>query len=546
MTVVIAGGYGVFGSRLAELLVRDGHQVVIVGRSAKRARALADRLGCAALAADVSAEPEALFGVGPDVLIDAVGPFQGYGTDPYLLPRLCIARGVDYLDFSDSAAVTEGISVLDAQARATGRRVLSGVSSVPAISSSVAAELCSGFDEILLIDSAILPGNRAPRGNSVIAGIVGQLGTTSRVWRGGVWRDQMCWSDARYVELAPDLVRRARYIEVPDVRLFPDKFGARSVVFRAGMELGLLDQGMRLIGLLRKHWQVAVTPGRIGMIRRLADLTKVHGTDRGGMRVRVVGLKGCAPVRRDWRLVAEAGDGPYIPAVAARAVIRRLDSVPPGARPCLAEVPRSEIEAAMEGLAVRTEVVEDAAPPLFRSALGRDWDRLRPEAQALHEVQDMESFSGMAQVSRGKSAIARLAAWIFGFPPEGDGVPVRVTKTRTDAGEAWERDFGGRVFRSYCSPSAVPQRFRERFGLLTYEMELPVENGEMTLPVVRGWVLGIPLPRVLLPTSDSREFVRDGVFHFDVALGAPLGGGLIVRYRGWLRPDRAKSARIAE
>lgn len=200
----------------------------------------------------------------------------------------------------------------------------------------------------------------------------------------------------------------------------------------------------------------------------------------------------------------------------------------------------------MEGLAVRTEVVEDAAPTLFRSALGRDWDRLWPEAQALHEVQDMESFSGMAQVSRGKSAIARLAAWIFGFPPEGDGVPVRVTKTRTDAGETWERDFGGRVFRSYCSPSAVPRRFRERFGLLTYEMELPVENGEMTLPVVRGWVLGIPLPRVLLPTSDSREFVRDGVFNFDVALGAPLSGGLIVRYRGWLRPDRAKSARIAE
>lgn len=33
MKVVILGGYGVFGSRLANLLVRDGHQVWLAGRS---------------------------------------------------------------------------------------------------------------------------------------------------------------------------------------------------------------------------------------------------------------------------------------------------------------------------------------------------------------------------------------------------------------------------------------------------------------------------------------------------------------------------------
>ena len=60
----------------------------------------------------------------------------------------------------------------------------------------------------------------------------------------------------------------------------------------------------------------------------------------------------------------------------------------------------------------------------------------------------------------------------------------------------------------------------------------------MHLPVRRGWCLGIPIPRALLPWSDSREFAVDGRFHFDVALGAPLGGGLIVRYRGTVTPDR--------
>jgi Domain of unknown function (DUF4166) len=55
--------------------------------------------------------------------------------------------------------------------------------------------------------------------------------------------------------------------------------------------------------------------------------------------------------------------------------------------------------------------------------------------------------------------------------------------------------------------------------------------------VLRGWFLGIPIPRLLLPRSESREFELDGAFHFDVALLAPLGGGLIVRYRGTVSPD---------
>ena len=62
-------------------------------------------------------------------------------------------------------------------------------------------------------------------------------------------------------------------------------------------------------------------------------------------------------------------------------------------------------------------------------------------------------------------------------------------------------------------------------------------DGSLSLPMRRGWLLGLPLPGPLLPISDAREYEADGIFHFDVALGAPLGGGLIVRYRGALTPD---------
>jgi hypothetical protein len=158
----------------------------------------------------------------------------------------------------------------------------------------------------------------------------------------------------------------------------------------------------------------------------------------------------------------------------------------------------------------------------------------------------VESFSGVAQVTRGTSVIAHLAAWFFGFPPAGDNVPVTVTKTRTELGETWERNFAGRVFRSYYTPTTEPYRYRERFWFFTYEQDLPVENGCMRLPVRREWFLGMPIPRPLLPGSDSREYAIDGAFHFDVALSAPLGGGLIVRYRGALRPDRTRHKYLLE
>lgn len=541
MRVVILGGYGVFGSRLAELLVRDGHDVVVTGRDATKLSELAQRLKCRHLALDHRRDPLAVFDVGPEVVVDAAGPFQSYLEDPYIIPRLCLEHEVDYLDLSDDADFTQGIAQLDEDARSLGRRLLSGASSVPGISSVIAADLCASMDSVSLIDTAIVPGNRAPRGAAVISSIVSQLGTTSRVFRGGVWRSQLCWSDARQIELAPNLSRTARFIEVPDIRLFPKFFGAKSVIFRAGLELNILNLAMTLLAAVRQRWIWVVTPGLAESLRRIANLFLPFGTDRGGMRVIVVGRINETVVRREWRLIAEAGDGPYIPAVMARVLIRKLSSVPVGARSCLAESSRAEVESAMSDLAVSVEAHESPNPTLFQSALAERWELLPREVQALHSVQDVESFSGTARVTRGTSLIANFLAWVFAFPQEADQVPLSITKTRTETGETWERNFGGSVFRSYLTPAPDLYCCRERFGPFNFELDLPVQDGCMHFPVRRGWLLGLPLPRFLLPGSESREYSDGGEFKFDVSLTAPFGRGLIVRYQGQVKPDREDS-----
>jgi uncharacterized protein DUF4166 len=186
------------------------------------------------------------------------------------------------------------------------------------------------------------------------------------------------------------------------------------------------------------------------------------------------------------------------------------------------------------------------APTLFQIALGDKWRELPPCVRRLHSVQGVESFSGRARVTRGRGLVARAAAWLFGFPEAGDDVPLTITKTRTPTGEIWERNFAGRRFRSYLTPSDRPQHYRERFGLFTYEQELPVEDGALCFPVRRGWLLGLPLPSLLLPRSCSREFSSDGVFHFDVGLYAPVTGSLIVRYEGRLDDVDAEAMRVGE
>jgi saccharopine dehydrogenase-like NADP-dependent oxidoreductase len=532
MKVLIVGGYGVFGGRLARLLLKDGAGVIVAGRDLARAIEFTRRFGGAPLEVDIARDLTPIAKAAPWAVVDAAGPFQAYGDDPYRLPRFCIENGISYLDLSDDAAFTAGIVQLDAAASAAGCFVLSGVSSVPAISAAAARVLSEGFSELTVIETALVPGNRAPRGRSVVASILGQIGEPLCVWRGGKWRTCRAWSETWTVQFGPDFKRRVSLIGAPDLKLFPQAFAARSVIFRAGLELAVMHWSLVQLGFLRSRRLLPKLTSILDPILWLSQRLEYSGSSKGAMAVDVIGFSGGKPERRRWQIVAYDGDGPFIPAVPARAIIRKYGSVQPGARPCLFDLSLPEIESAMEGLSVQTSASSQKAPTLFQSALGGRWDQLPASVRRLHSVQDIETFTGTAKVTRGTGLLGRAAAFFFNFPRAADNVPVAITKTRTAYGEIWERDFDGRKFRSYLTGSPRPFHYRERFFAFTCEQELPVDNGTLFLPVRRGWLFGIPLPGFLLPEARAREYDLNGVFHFDVGLYAPLSSRLIVRYEG--------------
>jgi hypothetical protein len=524
MKVLVIGGYGVFGERLARLLIRDGHQVTIAGRDLAKAQDLAAKLGCSAQHMDREGDPAGL--IGHEVMVDAAGPFHTDGDDPWRLARAAIAAGVHYLDLSDNAAFCSGLAALDRDARAAGLCVISGLSTVPALSSAAVRAL-SGDLSPRVIDIAVLPGNRSPRGLSVMTTILSQAGRPMPVWRGGEWTGATGWSDPARYRLPGGLARQGWLVAVPDLRLFPAHFGAETVLFRAGLELAVMRYGLAAFAALRRVWPVPVTRPVVQAFKFAADLLSPFGSGRGGMSVMVI----VGQDRRWWRLLAEDGDGPFIPAVAVRALLRRK-SLPAGARPAVAVITLEEAEAAMSDLRVRFERADEPFAPIFARVLGQSFASLPGPIRATHLTADRSRWHGRATVTRGKGIWSRFLGWLFRFPVASDNVPVAVTKTVTARGEAWQRRFGGRTFQSQLA--ARQGGITESFGPFTFLLALAVRDGALHYAVASGHLGPIPLPRWLLPVSWSREYVHDGTFHFDVKLLAPLTGGLVVHYRGSL------------
>eukprot|EP00903_Cladosiphon_okamuranus_P001928 g1926.t1 len=537
--VVILGGNGVFGGKLAIALLRSGDlEVVVAGRNLDRAQAFCGSHGGRPALLDRAAPDfeQRLKALSPFVTVDAAGPFQAYDQAPYKVAEAALAAKSHYLDLSDDAAFTAGIGALDEKAAAAGLTVLSGVSSVPALSSAAVEALRGDFSRLDLIESAILPGNRAPRGLSVIRAILGQTGRPLAVFRDGTEVAVPGWSGLARRRIGPGDAtglspRWTSLIGAPDLTLFPDRYGARTVLFRAGLELSVLHLGLWGLSFLVPLRLMRSLEPLARPLQTIADWLEPLGTDRGGMEVRLAGLdQEGKPLDKRWTLIAEAGDGPHIPAVGATILCGRLakGSVPPGARPCLGKFNLEEVSEATRHLTVTTHIETKRQPCLFQQALGPAFDTLPEPVKDLHTVFDKRRWSGEARVSRGTSRLSNLICRFVGFPNQTARTPVAVTIERRGDTENWQRDFGGKVFKSVLSLKGKPGTgvVQERFGPFAFDIHLDANDKSLGFPVLHGRFLGLPLPRRLLPLSAASETGADGRFNFDVKISLPrIGNG---------------------
>ncbi|MEI7036788.1 saccharopine dehydrogenase family protein [Fulvimonas yonginensis] len=360
--MVVIGATGVFGSRIARRLAQDVRfSLVLAGRRLAPLEALRDSIGrhvdIAQLDMERSDAAAHLGRLQPQLVIHTAGPFQG---QDYRVAEACLAVDSDYLDLADGRAFVCGITRLDERARRTGRLLVSGASSVPALSAAVVDALLPRFGRIERIEHAISPGNRTPRGDATVASILGYCGRPIRVWRDGRWQHAHGWMDGKRQSF-PFGRRRVGVCEVPDLDLFPARYpGIRTVLFRAGLELPLLQAGtwcaagLVRLGLIRDLARCAP------VLRRFSERFVGFGTDIGGMVVEVSGTDpaGEALCLR-WWLDADAGDGPQVPVTPAVVLAQQLADGgvdAHGAMPCMGLLPLERIEAGFAGYALRTGI----------------------------------------------------------------------------------------------------------------------------------------------------------------------------------------------
>ncbi|WP_205519415.1 saccharopine dehydrogenase NADP-binding domain-containing protein [Pyxidicoccus caerfyrddinensis] len=297
-SVVLVGGYGVVGVRLAELL-RERHPdlpLVIAGRRREPAEALARRLGNAeAAVVDVAA---------PAPLVALPGR-----------PRAVVSLVNDPDDAVLRAAVREGMAVLDitrwtsrlktAVLRLSGTPVRTPVLLSSAWMAGLVPRLVAGVAErvggIERVDVGIRFALADQAGPDSLE-YMDRLGLAFEVTEEGKERRVLPLTDGRRVTLSDGRATRVFRLDTPEQATLPLVLGARTVSTRLGFDSGTVTwmlAALQRLGLLRLLQHPRLTPVRRALMAssgtggEAAWVADVEGA-RGVLRIEVVDPKGQA------------------------------------------------------------------------------------------------------------------------------------------------------------------------------------------------------------------------------------------------------------
>lgn len=548
MKILILGGYGVFGGRLAALLSDLADvTLLIAGRNELKSQQFCADFRGAAKALPVRLDRrdivEGLARFEPDLVVDASGPFQEYGAERYRVVEACIAAEVDYLDFADGADFVSGITQFDEKAKNAEVFVLSGVSSFPVLTAAVLRELAKSMN-IVKVEGGIAPSPFAGIGLNVMRAVVGYAGGAVKLTREGKSATGVGLAESlRYTIAVPGRLplRNIRFslVDVPDLQVIPPEHPTMTDIWMgAGPGPEILHRILNLLAKTRHHLRLPSLVCFSRLFYTVLNLMK-FGEHRGGMFVHATGTQNGRLVERSWHLLAEADDGPFIPAMAIEGIIRKhIAGHRPafGARPATHALELADYDLLFADRTIFTGFREDMpGEPLYRRILGPAFDGLPPEIKALHDSLTKRQWSGTAQVKRGRGLLSRAIGAIFGFPKSAASVPVTVIFAPAIDGERWTRKFGEQTFHSYqrCGLRRNKHLLVERFGIIDVALAL-VMNSDRLEFVPRHWsIFRIPMPQFLLPKGVSFETQSEGYFCFDVDITLPIVGH-VVSYRGTL------------
>lgn len=360
-TVLVLGAYGFFGSRICTALAKNPRiRLILAGRDLTKATAAAYQVGLSAnhaRALDATNTDLALQlrKLGVNTVIHTAGPFQGQG---YAVARAAIKAGCNYLDLADGRAFVGGITKLDAEARAAGVSIISGASTLPALTSAVVDKYRGEFKRLDIIRIGITSGALLP-GLATIRSVLGYCGKPFRTLENGAWIDVHGWLDTQEYEFSKSVgIRRIGRCDVPDLDLLPQRYpGVKTVSFHAGFGSTTAHKVVEGLASLVKSRRLKSALPFARILYTLGRWMQPVFSDRGAMFVKLEGLHdNGARYSHTWNIVARENHGPNIPCAAAIALANKIAAggkVPAGAMPCMGLLSVEELMAPLKGLSIR-------------------------------------------------------------------------------------------------------------------------------------------------------------------------------------------------
>jgi len=332
--ILVLGGFGFFGSAIAELLRADGGKPLLASR-----RAGAD------VVVDVEDPASLRQALRPgDVLVDTVGPFQARTE---ALVEAAIEAECDLIDLSDSVRYSRLVLDREAAIGAAGIRVLTACSTLSTI--SAAAVRRSSLEAPRGLTVALAPASRHVAVPGTGGSLLAQVGAPIDVFRGGRWSQATGFGETRGFHMPPPFGRaRGGALESVDALTLPRIWPTlETVEFFLDPRAPGLFPVLSLAARSRAARWLTVRFGRLGMA-----WTRAFGASNGCVMMEVEGAGGN---RAGLALVgAERGYlTPAVPAALAALAIARDDFPGRGLVPADRHVDAEALWSRLESLGIR-------------------------------------------------------------------------------------------------------------------------------------------------------------------------------------------------
>ena len=277
--ILIAGGYGVVGRRIAAELGPDyPGRVVIAGRRQALANEAAAAIGHGARGRSIdvtvpSSIAAALEGVA--VVVSCIDqPGRG-------LLRAAIERGLRYTDITPH--LTElgrgaGYETIDAAARASGARLVLGTGIVPGTSNVIVRALADTLGGVDEIETSLLLNAGDVSGPASFDYFLQELAMPFNIHVDGKDRNVRAFSAPRLVEYPPPAGAQHSYLfPFSDQVLYPRTMDVRTAVTRLAIEPGWLSKALSVVARTGISRLLAIGSIRHAIARR----RKAARSDKG-------------------------------------------------------------------------------------------------------------------------------------------------------------------------------------------------------------------------------------------------------------------------